>query len=171
MFKKTLLFILAVAVQTAIVAMVPARKIYTLNTGQLITIRTAPVDPYDFLSGYHVILGYEIARPSQDDSVAEGKTVYVVLTEAADRVWQTHSAYQHWPDSIPDGAVVLKGIKKDWRGVQYGIETFFIPEKDRGVIEDDLRKNAGKALADIKVDRFGRAALVRLRIEDRVYEY
>ena len=173
MFSKGLLFIAAVAIQTAIVALVPAKKIYTLNTGKLITIRTAPVDPYDFLSGYHVILRYEITSLSDDlfDTLETGQAVYLVLTEGVDGVWERHSSHFTRPETIPEGAVVVKGVKRDWRGVQFGIETFFIPEKDREPIEHDLRNNAGKALADIKVDQFGRAALVRLRIEDRVYDY
>ena len=172
MSKKTLFFIAAVVIQTAIVAMVPGRKIYTLSTGKLITIRTMPVDPYDFLSGYHVILNYEISRQAETsfDNSETGQAVYLVLTEGADGVWERHSSHRDWPNTIPEGAVVLKGIKQDWRGVRFGIETFFIPEKGRDRIERDLRQNAGKALADIKVDRFGRAALVRLRIEDRIYD-
>ena len=51
------------------------------------------------------------------------------------------------------------------------MEHYFIPEKSRNVIEKDLRKNIGKAKAQIKVDKFGNAALIKLLVEDRVYEY
>ena len=63
MSKKITFFALALAAQTAILAAVPAKQIYTRLTGTLITIETAPVDPYSFLSGYHVILSYKISTP------------------------------------------------------------------------------------------------------------
>ena len=64
----------------------------------------------------------------------------------------------------------VKG-KKTYRGIEYGIESYFIPEENRSVIEKDLRKNRRQAKAQIKVDKYGNAALVRLMIDDRVYEY
>ncbi len=63
MNKKIVYFILALTVQAAILAAVPAKQIYTRLTGKTIFIKTAPVDPYSLLSGYYVVLNYEIARP------------------------------------------------------------------------------------------------------------
>lgn len=173
MSRQTLYFIAAIAFQVVVLAFVPARKFYTLQTGQMITIRTMPVDPYDFLSGYHVVLSYDISQLLEPDDyiLSDGKPIFVVLIEGDDGIWSRHAAYEYWPDEIPEGAVILRGVKANQWGFQFGIEHFYIPEKNRNRIERDLRENTGKALADIKVDRFGRAALLRLRIEDRVYEY
>ena len=177
MNKKLAFFILAVAAQSAILAAVPGKQVYTRATGKLITIKTAPVDPYDFLSGYHVVLNYEISRPPGFDEPTRWdrrrvreQPVYVMLKAGDDNIWFATLAYDTWPQDVPDGCLVIKGHKSR-RGIRYGIESYFIPEKDREAIEKDLRENQRQAKAQIKVDRFGNAALIRLLVEDRVYEY
>lgn len=171
MNKRSIFFIVAVLLQAVIIAAVPAKQIHARATGKLITIKTAPVDPYDFLSGYHVVLSYEISRPEGFDLPRWRNTdVYVVLKEGADGVWSAESMRYKWPEDIAEGCIVIKG-KKTYRGIEYGIESYFIPEENRSVIEKDLRKNRRQAKAQIKVDKYGNAALIRLMIDDRVYEY
>lgn len=177
MNKKLAFFILAVAAQGAILAAVPGKQVYTRATGKLITIKTAPVDPYDFLSGYHVVLSYEISRPPGFDEptrwdrrTAREQPVYVMLKAGDDKVWSATSVHNTWPQKVPDGCLVIKGYPS-YRRIRYGIESYFIPEKGREAIENDLRQNQRQAKAQIKVDRFGNAALIRLLVEDRAYEY
>jgi uncharacterized membrane-anchored protein len=177
MNKKIVYFILAILVQALIVAAVPAKQVYTILTGKLITIKTAPYDPYDFLSGYHVVLRYEISNPAAPliqakhrDDYGKKTTVYVVLEEDVNNIWQVRSVHDTWPENIPLGSVIIKGV---WvsNGIQYGIESYFIPENSRKTIETDLRENLKQAKAQIKIDSFGNAALIRLLVGDRVYEY
>lgn len=178
MNKRLVYFILAVAAQAAILAAVPGRQVYVRLTGKLIMIKTAPADPYDFLSGYHVVLNYEISRPpgfeptrwNRRSARERNKPVYVMLKAGPDNIWSATLAYNTWPGKVPDGCLVIKG-REDGRRIRYGIESYFIPEKEREAIEKDLRQNQRQAKAQIKVDRFGNAALIRLLIEDRVYEY
>ena len=173
MSKKITFFALALAAQTAILAAVPAKKIYARLTGSLITIKTAPVDPYSFLSGYHVILNYEISRPpgiEQFPHRNRGIEVYVMLKQGDDEIYSAVSIHDEMPSDIPQKHIFIKG-KLQGRIVKYGIESYFIPEESRSGIEDDLRKNQRQAKAQIKVDKYGNAALVRLLVEDRVYEY
>jgi len=87
-----------------------------------------------------------------------------------DGFWNAVSVHQTRPESVPDGAVVIKGKLQHGR-IIYGIETYFIPEDARDVVEKDLRENQNQARVEVKVDSFGHAALVKLLIEDRVYEY
>ncbi len=180
MRKKTYL-IAAIIFQCAIIAAVPSPKLFTRLTGKTITIKTAPVDPYDFMSGYHVILSFEISQlpepaiPTQRIYPHGNQVLYNVLIEGEDGIWHSQGVHESFPENIPDGGLVIKG-KWRGRGIEYGIEKFFIPEKGRQGIESDLRGsnqpgNQQPALADIQVDRFGNAALLRLKIEDRVYEY
>lgn len=163
-------FIVAVAVQALILAAVPARQIYTRQTGTTVILKTAPRDPYDILSGYYVTLTYEIARPKIRRYRTESKHAWVVLKEGADEIWHADSAHDSRPESIPDGCVVIKGRKKGGR-IVYGIESYFIPENARDTVERDLRQHRGQARVEVKIDSFGHAALIRLLIEDRVYEY
>jgi len=176
--KRLIYFILAVAAQSAILAAVPGRQVYARFTGKLITIKTAPADPYDFLSGYHVILNYEISRPpgfeptgwNRRSARERNKPVYVMLKAGDDKIWSATSVHDTRPQDVPAGCLFIKG-REDGRRIRYGIESYFIPEKSRRQIEKDLRENRRQAKAQIKVDRFGNAALIRLLIEDRVYEY
>lgn len=175
MNKKAIWFVLAVLLQTLILILVPARQVHARLTGKEITIRTAPVDPYDFLSGYHVILSYDISRlPVIEREPSEEKprlsTVYVVLRRDVDNVWVVDSAHNRWPDAVGADKIVIKGRYDRWR-VLYGIENYFVPEGKRSSIEHDLRNNRSGTYADIKVDRFGNAALIRLHVGDAVYEY
>jgi len=165
----------AVLVQVLILAAVPGQKMYTLLTGRTVVLRTAPVDPYDIQSGYYVALYYEISRFSSVpgsvafEGQADGTPLYVVLRQGDDGFWQAESVHQARPDVPPD-RVVIKG-RKSCGSIVYGIEVYYIPEAARGTIEDDLRRHARDVRIEVKVDRFGRAALVRLLIGDRVYDY
>ena len=175
MNKRSIFFIVAVLLQAAIIAAVPAKQIHARVTGKLVTIKTAPVDPYDFLSGYHVVLSYEISRPEGFETQRKRRNrsnadVYVVLKEGEDGVWSAGAMHDQWPEEVAEGCVVIKG-KRTYRRIEYGVESYFIPEENRSVIEKDLRKNRRQAQAQIKVDKYGNAALVRLMIDDRVYEY
>ena len=163
-------FIVAVAVQALVLAAVPARQIYTRQTGTTVILKTAPRDPYNILSGYYVTLTYEIDRPQIRRYRTESKHAWVVLREGADGIWNADSAHDSRPESIPDGCVVIKGRKKGGR-IVYGIESYFIPENARDTVERDLRQHRGQARVEVKIDSFGHAALIRLLIEDKVYEY
>ncbi len=51
----------ALALQVAIVAIVPAQSAYTYFTGTPVVLQTLPVDPYDLLRGYSQTLNYTIS--------------------------------------------------------------------------------------------------------------
>ena len=174
MSKRGLYFLLAVIVQAGILAAVPARQIHARMTGKLITIKTAPVDPYNFLSGYHVILGFEISTPPKSDQTQSQSgwdiPVFVVLRERPDKAWEIASIHDKWPQDVPADQVVLRG-KTDHVRIRYGIEHYYIPETNRSQIEKDFRENRTESYAQVKVDRYGNAALVGLKIRDKLYEY
>jgi uncharacterized membrane-anchored protein len=169
-------FAAAVALQLVVLAAVPAPQVYTRLTGRTVILKTAPVDPYDVMSGYYVTLSYEVSNLSRISGgeaflkKAAVSTVYVVLREGADGVWAAESVHNSWPDVSAD-RVVLKGRQLQWNFIDYGIDRFYIPETDREAVEKDLRANRDGARVEVKVDSFGRAALVRLRVGDRVYDY
>jgi uncharacterized membrane-anchored protein len=173
MFKKTGLFLLAVLIQVLIVAAVPAKQIYARMTGRLITIKTAPVDPYSIMSGYYVTLGYQISRPPQQNFQADytpAEPVYVLLKEDPNNVWIIDSVNKQPPATVPADKVLIRG-RAAYGRIEYGVESYFIPEDKRRTIENDLSNNRDKTFAQIKVDKFGNAALVRLLIGDTIYEY
>lgn len=174
MSRRLAWFLLAVLAQCAILAAVPGRQVYTRLTGKPVTIRTAPVDPYSFLSGYHVTLNYEISRPwnrTADEQWREnGQTRYVLLERGEDDIWSATSMHEELPEQVRENAVMIKGRLRSGR-ILFGIEAFYIPEDDRQEVEQALRASEGRAKAEIKVDRFGHAALERLIIDGKPYEY
>jgi len=172
MNKRLVWFVIAVAAQLLILAAVPAQKIHALTTGKTILLKTAPVDPRSVMSDYYVILGYEISNPkvSTDwEKWPEGRPVWVILKADPNGVWNAVSVHDKRP-SVPSDSVVIKG-KKGHRGIEYGIEAYFIPEESRDKVTQDLRRNSRETKAEVKVDSSGNAAITKLIIQDRVYEY
>jgi uncharacterized membrane-anchored protein len=172
MNRRLVWFVVAVAAQLLILAAVPAQKIHTITTGKTILLKTAPVDPYSVMSGYYVRLGYEISNPKVSDEWKkwpEGKAVWVLLKADPNGVWDAVSVHDKRP-AVPSDGVVIRGKNCHWR-IEYGIEAYFIPEEARDKVEQDLRRNFKEAKAEVKVDSSGNAAITKLIIQDRVYEY
>ena len=172
MNKRAIFFALAVFLQGLILFGVPAKKVYTRSTGRDVVLKVAPVDPYSVLSGYYVTLSYDITRPQafqkSPNPTATG-TIYAILEQQADGNWKPISLEESLPQALPSNRVALRG---DWKNgwINYGIEEFYIPEGKRQQVADDLNKNRNEARVDVKVDSSGNAALIRLRIQDRIYE-
>jgi uncharacterized membrane-anchored protein len=172
MNKRTLFFVAAVAVQLVILFAVPARQVFTRATGREVVLQVAPVDPYDVLKGYYVTLGYDISRTSSfphPPTFAEDEVVYAIVEQQDDGPWQAVALERELPTDLPANRVAIRGRWHAWR-ILYGIEEFSIPESKRDVITDDLNKNRNEARVEVKVDANGQAALLRLKIQDRVYE-
>lgn len=164
-------FGLAIGLQLFILALVPSGRYMPLWFGTDVVLKTAPVDPYTLLSGYYVRLGYEIAQPQVPGllDLGHNETVYAVLAPTPEGYWDVTALHPEKPD-VPDGSVLLRGRVRG-NEIRYGIESYFIPESQRQVIADDLTAHPEAARVDIRVDAWGRATLIRLRIEDRVYDY
>ncbi len=172
--KKTALgFALALAVQLLILLAVPAQKMYTRATGRDVVLKVMPVDPYSLLSGYYVTLAYEIndrtAFPNHEQFNAYDAMVYAIVERGDDGVWHPVALANALPAGLPPTQTALRG-RINYGRIVYSIEEFYIPESKRAVIADDLRQHPAAARVDVKVDERGNAALVRLRIEERVYE-
>jgi uncharacterized membrane-anchored protein len=172
MNRKFLIFAAAVMLQVLILIAMPARQAYTRATGRSVTLKVQPFDPYNSLSGYYVILGYDISRgdsfPKAPKSY-DNSNVYAVIEQQPDGSWKPVSLSTEVPRNLSSGQVFIQG-HANWNRINYGIEEFYIPEEKRGEIEKDLRENIEHARVEIKVDSSGRAALERLLIKDRIYE-
>jgi len=186
MRRITLWFILAVLVQLAILAVLPARKVYALMTGTRVFLKVAPVDPYSIMSGHYMSLSYDVSRPGDGrrrgtaspqntpllqswEDLKDNKKVYVILQAGPSGLWEAQAVHTSRPKNLAPGEVPIRG-RKTRRGIKYGLETFYFPEAVRERINDDLRSHPNDASVEVKVDAFGNATLVRLMIQDRVYE-
>jgi uncharacterized membrane-anchored protein len=103
-------FWLPLALQTLLIAAVPAQAIYTQMTGKTVVLKTAPVDPYDVLRGYYTILSYDISQANtfkklpgwkelpkaewNKDALDHGLIVYVTLERPPVATQATQQATQ-----------------------------------------------------------------------------
>lgn len=143
-------------------------KEYTLFTGQEVLLRTVPVDPRDLFRGDYVILRYEIS--TLDPEVMKlgnppgwvGSKVYVTL-EVEDGYGR---ATRLWPTVMkPDGLFIhgkVKSASDSEMHIEYGIESFFVPEGEGKLIE---RQRQSGLDVRVVIDKYGTAVIKSLVVE------
>lgn len=95
--------------------------------GRSVLVRVEPVDPRDLLRGQYLQLGYAFGRPDRVWNVADdGADVWVVLRPEGEFHVFDH-AERARPLRLPPDQVAIRGRHERWR-VQFGIESFFVPE-------------------------------------------
>lgn len=132
--------------------------------GEEIVLRVQPVDPIDPFRGAYVDLDYPDLPSQQFDETdplteqeqeaydATRGTAYVPLTRQGE-VWVGGEVRR----TAPEDGVYLTCDDSSWR-LRCGIESWFLPQSDAQALEDAVRD--GRALATVRVDGSGNAALV-----------
>lgn len=189
-------FWLPLLLQTALIIAVPARAVYTQLTGKTVILQTVPIDPYEPLRGYSQTLRFDIsnqdtlrklpgweALPKQPPNgnellfIKSGTHFYLILQEPTPnptlelpQPWKPVAVSVEQPSQLKANQVMLKGIA--YGSLNYGLETYYIPEDQRQEINAELRK-AGQAnqnqsefvspiVMEIKVNAQGDAVPVSL---------
>ncbi|MEW6492242.1 MAG: GDYXXLXY domain-containing protein [Cyanobacteriota bacterium] len=153
--------------QAALILAVPAQALYTQLTGKTVILQTVPVDPYELLRGYSQTLRYNISlqenlrklsgwkelpkQPATDKelSLIKPGTRFYVILEAPKalqpsaktqlpQAWKPIAVSLQRPSPLPPNQVALKGLVQNGF-IQYGLETYYIPEDQREQINTDLR--------------------------------
>ena len=161
-------FALFVAVQIVFVVGAVAREEYLLQSGTEIRIRTRPVDPWDVFRGQYVDLAYDIDDLTHLRHLrwlgSAGNTVYVILAEQEDGLWNPIDASRERESSTsrPDGTVVIRATvlrnELDFFWVEYrDIGRFYVPE---GTIDPESRP-----VAVVVVSGDGTARLKGLEVD------
>jgi len=189
-------FWLPLVLQTVLIASVPAQAIFTQLTGKTAILQTAPVDPYDLMRGYSVTLSYDISRTdnlkslpgwktlpkdpysSDQDYLAENTIVYVILQAPADnsssrpKPWKPVAVSRDRPAALKPNQIALKG-RANFRSLQYGLETYYMPESRRDEVNDNIQRNQRKnpGVVEVKVDAQGNAVPLTLWVGDRRYSF
>ena len=110
-----------------------AVKETTLRTGTSVLLQTVPVDPLSLLQGEYVGLDYEIANISDEiPNSRQGDTIYIQLLEDAEGVWRGIAYTLNKPDA---DRVFIKGTVTRAGRLEFGINTYFIPEGTGHIIE------------------------------------
>lgn len=150
-------------------------KHFTLLTGKPILLETVPVDPRSLFRGDYVILRYKISRLKsgiikEQKMPKRGDSIYVVLRKG-DEFWEPTTAFLSRP-VLTEGEIFIKGTIVSYRWaksarVEYGIETYFIPEGKGRVIEAATRGEKSHLSVEVAVDRFGCSVIRQLFIDEK----
>jgi uncharacterized membrane-anchored protein len=143
-------------------------KAFTLLTGETVLVQVMPLDPRDLFRGDYVILSYAFSRLPDgglrglpaDERGRNGQAAYVRLNRDTNgRHWR---AGQFSLDRPATGAL-LRGRLVGYHQIEYGIESYFVPEGQGRPYEQAVQQR--KLWAQLAVDRHGKAVVKRLVIE------
>lgn len=140
-----------------------------LTHGKEIVLKTVPVDPRDMFRGEYVILNYDISNitrakdnPMVIDYFRNNQIAYANLLPNEDGTYRLSKLTR----KAPEDAVFIRGRVKSARNnryaLEYGIESFFLPEGEGKVYEE--ARNKHKLYAVVSVSPHGVAKLKRLEI-------
>jgi uncharacterized membrane-anchored protein len=172
--------LLVAALQTAALVYMILDRQAMLDSAQTVTLKVVPVDPNDMFRGEYVILSYDISRLDLtkldgEDNFAYDDTIFVTLVPDG-QTWKPVAAKRVSAYAVP-GGIALKGKVESVDGssaegvalslrVNYGIESYFVPQGTGKVIEEEARK--GELRVDIAVDNQGRGAIKAIRRKDGI---
>ncbi|MDI9396082.1 MAG: GDYXXLXY domain-containing protein [Euryarchaeota archaeon] len=173
-------------------------KEYTLRTGTKVILKTEPVDPRDLFRGDYVNLNYEISTLNLEEIEAEdpyleyNDRIYLAL-EIENGYGVPKKIYKKPPDNelyikgtvkepiyeyreedddnlIPEESRLKERRVVEYRRIEYGIESYFVPE-GRG-LEIESQQWASREGIDVNVvvDKFGNAVIKSLLIDGKEVE-
>ncbi|MGB8002272.1 MAG: GDYXXLXY domain-containing protein [Anaerobacillus sp.] len=131
-----------------------------IQSGKEVRLALEPVDPRSMLQGDYVNLRYDISTLAGATNFTANKKIKVVLSPTSEKTYEYGGYYKmegNWnkPYEPTDGDIVVNGITYSNNDVQYGIESFFIPEGSGDEFEDIT-------VAVIKVSENGDALLIEV---------
>lgn len=182
------LAVLVVAgVQSAALGYMITDRAGLLRNGRQIVLDVKPVDPRSLFRGDYVILNYgalsRIDGALLKDLPDGTRTLYVTARKVQGaegaQEWKPVSASVSYPAKVADGDVVLRGnvpkhfaLRLSAMGsapVDYGIESYFVPEGEGRRLEKLIGEGEMRVVAAVGGD--GRAAIKGIEAQGvRVYE-
>ena len=170
--NKKLIFIAVSFLWIAVAVGLIISKQHIIRTGKTVLLETVPVDPRDFLRGDYVILRYKISTialqqiQSEKSYYGQGERVYVKL-EPRERFWEATAVKTKKP--ISDNAVYMKARVKYCYDkkleLNYGIESYFVPEGEGKNIEKNMRGNKSSVEVEALVDTSGNAIIKKVFVK------
>jgi uncharacterized membrane-anchored protein len=173
LLRKEYLFILFGIAWLVIIGSYIVIKEYVLRTGQEVILRTIPVDPRDLFRGDYVILSYPISNidtkslPAERNDFKIGDHIFVELTIKDKYAEATRINAAPKKDTL-----AIRGTIKDIFGgrlsIEYGIESYFVPEGNGKELERMIGKNL-----DVKavISKSGKAIIKSLLIDGKELTY
>lgn len=153
---------MASLLQFVLVGLAVAGQLSARLTGEDYLLEVAPVDPIDPFRGAYVALTYPGLPDSAEGTTGRedegGDVVYIPLVRSGD-VWIGRAPVAERPESAP----FLRCKDDHWR-LRCGIESWFLPQEKAYGLEQAV--NRGRAVASVRVDSRGNAALVDVDVGD-----
>lgn len=174
--------IIVAGLQTLVLGTIIQSRASILSDGAEVLLKTAPVDPRDFLRGDYVVLNYDISSvPVQ--TVSGGipaepgeRVLWVRLKKQADGFWTVIESSFHELSPQPE-TVILRSqpfyssglAAGDSIRVEYGIERYYVPEGEGKPIEE--ARNDGNVAIAVRVSPDGSAQIRSLLVDGKpVYD-
>ncbi|SDO10965.1 Uncharacterized membrane-anchored protein [Paenibacillus sp. yr247] len=159
---------LLVLLQVLAMSLQIGKSEWLLTHGQLIKLQLQPLDPRSLIQGDYVRLRYTISEPpifedKNQDAASKGKISVVLAPNSATGVYEYSRVYTKG-ETLAPREVRLNGTKMGYKGIEYGIETYFVPEGTGRDVERDAK------FAEVKVSAGGDAILVRLLPQPNVVQ-
>ncbi len=157
---------LTTAIWIAVCGGIWAYHDYQLKHGEEIVLKTVPVDPRDILRGDYVVLRYEISTARRGGADAPyyfrpNQVVYVALEDEGGE-WRVAGAGFEPPGEGLYLRGRIRSATPDQLQIDYGIESFFVPEGEGKKYEE--ARNRDRLWAVVSVSPHGNAYLKRLEI-------
>ncbi len=149
-------------------------KEFTLKSGKEVLLKTRPVDPRDLFRGDYVILRYEIStlnmgslNSNSDTDFEENDNIFVTLIQGSVYAVAT-GVYKNSPKDQLYIEGKVKQVGGDSLDIEYGIESYFVPEGRGREIERESGKNLDVLVA---VDKFGNAVIKSVFIGGKEFSF
>lgn len=173
--KKKLTVALIGLLWVAVAAGMILSKQQTLRTGKVVVLETVPVDPRDLLRGDYVVLRYKISsldlnqiRSKKSRYHHPGEIIYVEL-EPKGKFWEAAEIFEK-KDDVVNGMFIKGKVKYLYNNkieVNYGIESYFVPEGEGRDIEEKIRGNKSSISVEVAVDASGDALIKRVYSDEQ----
>ena len=170
--------ILVAGLQTLILGYIIQSRASILASGTEVLLKTAPVDPRDFLRGDYVVLNYDISSvpvltvTGGIPAEAGEQTLWVRLRRQPDGFWGiVESSFAELPAA--SDTVVLRSLPFYSYGpgsgetirVEYGIERYYVPEGEGKPLEE--ARNEGVVSIAASVSSSGAAQIRSLVVDGK----
>jgi len=170
--------LLVAGLQTLILGYIIQSRASILASGTEILLKTAPVDPRDFLRGDYVVLNYDISSVPVSTvtggipAEAGEQTLWVRLKRQPDGFWGiVESSFKALPAA--SDTVVLHSLPFYSYGpnsgetirVEYGIERYYVPEGEGKPLEE--ARNEGVVSIAASVSSSGAAQIRSLVVDGK----
>ena len=143
-------------------------KEFTLRTGQEVLLKTVPVDPRDMFRGDYVTLRYDISRidlrrVKNDGAIFKSRDAVYVQLDANNKYAVPIGVSKNPPPS----GIFIKGVVlevyNEELSIEYGIESYFVPEGKGLALQHELDKMG----ALVRVDGLGHAIITSLVLDEK----